>query len=56
MDMGASVIARLKNKAKETENPPIALRFLSGGIPRGCISAYAENLVLKAAVIYTDKL
>ena len=50
MDMGASVIARLKNKAKETGKPfqlHLQLFCQEEFLRRLAASCYAENLVLK---------
>ena len=64
MDMGASVIARLKNKAKETGKPfqtfPIAsAAFLPGGVPAavGIIPLRGKPGSQRRPVhIYADKL
>ncbi len=57
MDMGASVIARLKNKAKETGKPfqlHLQLFCQEEFLRRLAASRYAENLVLKGGLfIYT---
>lgn len=57
MDMGASVIARLKNKAKETGKPfqlHLQLFCQEEFLRRLAASCYAENLVLKGGLfIYT---
>ncbi len=57
MDMGSSVIARLKNKAKETGKPfqlHLQLFCQEEFLRRLAISRYAENLVLKGGLfIYT---
>jgi len=57
MDMGASVIARLKNKAKETGRPfqlHLQLFCQEEFLRRLAASKYAENLVLKGGLfIYT---
>ena len=57
MDMGASVIARLKNKAKETGKPfqlHLQLFCQEEFLRRLASSRYAENLVLKGGLfIYT---
>lgn len=57
MDMGASVIARLKNKAKETGKPfqlHLQLFCQEEFLRRLATSRYAENLVLKGGLfIYT---
>lgn len=57
MDMGASVIARLKNKAKETGKPfqlHLQLFCQEEFMRRLAASRYAENLVLKGGLfIYT---
>lgn len=57
MDMGASVIARLKNKAKETGKPfqlHLQLFCQEEFLRRLAVSRYAENLVLKGGLfIYT---
>lgn len=57
MDMGASVIARLKNKAKETGKPfqlHLQLFCQEEFLRRLAASQYAENLVLKGGLfIYT---
>ena len=57
MDMGASVIARLKNKAKETGKPfqlHLQLFCQEEFLRRLVASRYAENLVLKGGLfIYT---
>lgn len=57
MDVGASVIARLKNKAKETGNPfqlHLQLFCQEEFLRRLAISNYAENLILKGGLfIYT---
>lgn len=57
MDMGASVIARLKNKSKETGNPfqlHLQLFCQEEFLRRLAASRYAENLVLKGGLfIYT---
>ena len=57
MDMGASVIARLKNKAKETGKPfqlHLQLFCQEEFLRRLASSRYAENLVLKGCLfIYT---
>lgn len=57
MDMGASVIARLKNKAKETGKPfqlHLQLFCQEEFLRRIAASRYAENLVLKGGLfIYT---
>ena len=57
MDMGASVIARLKNKAKETGKPfqlHLQLFCKEEFLRRLAASRYAENLVLKGGLfIYT---
>lgn len=57
MDMGASVIARLKNKAKETGKPfqlHLQLFCQEEFLRRLAASHYAENLVLKGGLfIYT---
>ena len=57
MDMGASVIARLKNKAKETDKPfqlHLQLFCQEEFLRRLASSRYAENLVLKGGLfIYT---
>ena len=57
MDMGASVIARLKNKSKETGKPfqlHLQLFCQEEFLRRLAASRYAENLVLKGGLfIYT---
>ena len=57
MDRGASVIARLKNKAKETGKPfqlHLQLFCQEEFLRRISVSRYAENLVLKGGLfIYT---
>ena len=57
MDMGAAVIARLKNKAKETSKPfqlHLQLFCQEEFLRRLAASRYAENLVLKGGLfIYT---
>ena len=57
MDKGASVIARLKNKAKETGKPfqlHLQLFCQEEFLRRLAASRYAENLVLKGGLfIYT---
>lgn len=57
MDMGASVIARLKNKAKETGKPfqlHLQLFCQEEFLRRLAASCYSENLVLKGGLfIYT---
>lgn len=57
MDMGASVIARLKSKAKETGKPfqlHLQLFCQEEFLRRLAVSRYAENLVLKGGLfIYT---
>ena len=57
MDTGASVIARLKNKAKETGKPfqlHLQLFCQEEFLRRLAASCYAENLVLKGGLfIYT---
>lgn len=57
MDMGASVIARLKNKAKDTGKPfqlYLQLFCQEEFLRRLAASSYAENLVLKGGLfIYT---
>ena len=53
MDMGASVIARLKNKAKETGKPfqlHLQLFCQEEFLRRLASSRYAENLVLKGGL------
>lgn len=53
MDMGSSVIARLKNKAKETGKPfqlHLQLFCQEEFLRRLAISRYAENLVLKGGL------
>lgn len=55
MDMGASVIARLKNKAKETGKPfqlHLQLFCQEEFLRRLAASCYAENLVLKLSLIH----
>lgn len=58
MDMGASVIARLKNKSKETGKPfqlHLQLFCQEEFLRRLAASRYAENLVLKGGLfIYTQ--
>lgn len=57
MDMGASVLARLKNKAKETGKPfqlYLQLFCQEEFLRRVSLSQYADNLVLKGGMfIYT---
>lgn len=57
MDMGASVLARLKNKAKETGKPfqlHLQLFCQEEFLRRLAASPYAENLILKGGLfIYT---
>lgn len=57
MDMGASVLARLKNKAKETGRPfqlYLQLFCQEEFLRRVSLSQYADNLVLKGGMfIYT---
>lgn len=53
MDMGASVLARLKNKAKETGKPFQLLLQLfcqEEFLRRLAVSCYAENLILKGGL------